>query len=183
MHILYINLWTFVDLCSISGAFSDPVSNVFLNLLEIIFPTRGHTTTFKKIDYMPIFCAGPWVLVCVHLKKSCHQKNFCAEVIFNPNGHFWKMHEENEAFLFNSIPPTLFKEFYAVSPPHPRQLINYPHPTPQPALHHHMQMHSCWISNCAVILPVVISSYFFLFEKKKKFMFNPLWLYLNGEVI
>ena len=93
------------------------------------------------------------------------------------------MHEENEAFLFNSIPPTLFKEFYAVSPPHPRQLINYPHPTPQPALHHHMQMHSCWISNCAVILPVVISSYFFLFEKKKKFMFNPLWLYLNGEVI
>ena len=67
---IFINLWTFVDLCSLPGAFLDPVCNVFMNLLEIIFPTRGHSTIFEKIDYVPIFPGGPlgpgdlW-----HLKK------------------------------------------------------------------------------------------------------------------
>ena len=60
MHILSTNLWTYVDLCSLPGAFSDPVSNVCLNLLEIIFPTRGHWTIFEKTDYVPIFPGGPW---------------------------------------------------------------------------------------------------------------------------
>ena len=58
-HIIYKTL-DFVDLCSLIGAFSDPVSNVFLDLLEITFPTRGHTTIFKKIDYMAISHAGLW---------------------------------------------------------------------------------------------------------------------------
>ena len=72
----------------------------FLNVLEIIFPLRGHSIICEKIDYMPIFHAGswgpggPW-----HLKKWCHKKYFCAEVIFIHKGHFWEMHKENEAFL------------------------------------------------------------------------------------
>ena len=57
-HIIYKTL-DFVGLCSLIGAFSDPVS-VFLDLLEITFPTRGHTTIFKKIDYMAISHAGLW---------------------------------------------------------------------------------------------------------------------------
>ena len=89
---IYINLWTFVDLWSLFGAFSDPVSNVFLILLEITFPTRGHTTIFEKADYMLIFCAAPrWIVTCGTLKKH-HKKNFCAKVIFIHNGHIWEMH-------------------------------------------------------------------------------------------
>ena len=99
MRILYINLWTFVDLCSISGAFSDPVSNVFLNLREIIFPTRGHTTTFKKIDYMPIFCAGPWVLV-AHgtLKNSATKKNFVQKLFLTQMDTFGKCTKKMKHF-------------------------------------------------------------------------------------
>ena len=58
-HIIYKTL-DFVDLCSLIGAFSDPVSNVFLDLLEITIPTRGHTTIFEKIDNMAISHAGLW---------------------------------------------------------------------------------------------------------------------------
>ena len=57
---IYINLWAFVNLYSLFSAFSDPVCIVFLNLLEMAFPTRDHTTVFEKIDDMPIFCMGPW---------------------------------------------------------------------------------------------------------------------------
>ena len=49
-----------LDLCSLFSAFSDPVSNVFLNLLGIFFPVRDHTTIFEKIDYISFFCAGSW---------------------------------------------------------------------------------------------------------------------------
>ena len=59
MHILYINLWTFVHLCSLSGVFSDTVSNAFLNLLEILF-NEGLRNYIWKNWYMPIFLAGPW---------------------------------------------------------------------------------------------------------------------------
>ena len=55
---IHINLWASLDLWSIFGAFSDPASNVFLILLEIIFPARGHITIFEQINYMPIFCAA-----------------------------------------------------------------------------------------------------------------------------
>ena len=57
MHMFCVNLWTFIDLCNLSGAFSDPVSNVYLNLLEMSFQ-QGVKTIFEKIDYMPIFCVG-----------------------------------------------------------------------------------------------------------------------------
>ena len=72
---IYINLWTFVDLCSFFGAFLDPVSHVFLNLFEIIFPKRGHSTIFEKIDFVPILGAGSWGTNDTwHLKKQCHKK-------------------------------------------------------------------------------------------------------------
>ena len=74
LHI-YINLWTFVDLCSFFGAFLDSASHVFLNLFEIIFPKRGHSTIFEKIDFVPILGADSWGTNDTwHLKKQCHKK-------------------------------------------------------------------------------------------------------------
>ena len=56
MHMFCVNLWTFIDLCNLSGAFSDPVSNVYLNLLEIVFPTRGQNYIWKNWLYAHFLC-------------------------------------------------------------------------------------------------------------------------------
>ena len=61
----YAHIYTPLDLCK---AISDPVLNAFLNLLEIIFGTRGHTTIFEKIDYIPHFLHGAPTFCC-HKKK------------------------------------------------------------------------------------------------------------------
>ena len=80
---IYINLWTSVDLWSLSHGFSDPVSNVFLILLEIIFPMRDHTTILEKIDYLLIFCATCGVLVdCGTLENSAIKKKFVWKKLF-----------------------------------------------------------------------------------------------------
>ena len=73
--------------------------NVFLNLRDIIFPTRGRSTIFAKIDYMPIFCAGPLGTSDMWHLKTCHKKVISATVSFFHKDHFWEMHKENEAFL------------------------------------------------------------------------------------
>ena len=73
----HAHIYTPLDLCK---AISDPVLNAFLNLLEIIFGTRGHTTIFEKIDYIPHFLHGAPGF-------CCHKKN-CAKV-FVLNYHFW----------------------------------------------------------------------------------------------
>ena len=61
MHILYINLWTFVHLCSLSGVFSDTVSNAFLNLLEILFNEGLRNYIWKNWLYAHFSCrsVGP----------------------------------------------------------------------------------------------------------------------------
>ena len=56
-------------------AFSDPVSNAFLVLLEIVFLTRVRKTIFEKIDYMVIFRAAPGVLVARGTLKNGAVKN------------------------------------------------------------------------------------------------------------
>ena len=60
MHTLYIKPLTLLAFVALLVHFQTLFLMFFLDLLEITFPTRGHTTIFKKIDYMAISHAGLW---------------------------------------------------------------------------------------------------------------------------
>ena len=52
-------------------------------MLDIIFPTRGHSTIFEKTDYMPIFCAGPLGTGDMWHLKTCHKKLLVQQLVFS----------------------------------------------------------------------------------------------------
>ena len=109
MQVLFINLWTFVDLCSLSGAFSDLASNFFFWICLKLSFQRGFTLLhLKKLIICPFFMQGLGVLVARGTLKNSATKNIFVQKLFlSTRATFGKCTKKMKHFCKITSPPQI----------------------------------------------------------------------------
>ena len=109
MQVLFINLWTFVDLCSLSGAFSDLASNFFFWICLKLSFQRGFTLLhLKKLIICPFFMQGRGVLVARGTLKNSATKNIFVQKLFlSTRATFGKCTKKMKHFCKITSPPQI----------------------------------------------------------------------------